>query len=192
MEDNHFVIDIETCPISTTGYMVLSEEEKLKLINPIDSKVIALGIRHNNEDIIFIGDDEKRLLENFWNKWRAIKETNPVTKIIGFNLIDFDLSFLTTRSLINNVQICPFVLKHIVDLRDKISAYRNGKTKGKLKDFAPFMGLTVKEIDGSNIADLWMEKKYDIIKDYLINDLKITEELYKRTKETNIIYIERW
>src|SRR3989339_178806 len=138
MEDNHFVIDIETCPISTTGYMVLSEEEKLKLIN----------------------------------------------------LIDFDLSFLTTRSLINNVQICPFVLKHIVDLRDKISAYRNGKTKGKLKDFAPFMGLTVKEIDGSNIADLWMEKKYDIIKYYLINDLKITEELYKRTKETNIIYIE--
>ena len=80
----------------------------------------------------------------------------------------------------------------MVDLRDKITAYRYGSTRGKLKDFAVLMGLPIKDFDGKDIARLCIEKKHDLIKEYLINDLEITEALYKRAKETNIINIEKW
>jgi uncharacterized protein YprB with RNaseH-like and TPR domain len=191
MEDNYFIVDIETAPLDPISYEKLDEESKLKLLNPIDSKIIAIGIRHDNKNLIFMGE-EKSILENFWKAWYEIRTDNPLTKVIGFNITDFDMPFITARSFINNVKIIPFTLKYILDLRDKISAYKSGKVRGKLKEFAALMNLEIKEVDGKDMARLYSEKKYETIKDYLINDLIITERIYERAKETNIIKIERW
>ena len=40
---DYFVIDIETCPLVLEDYELLDDESRLKLINPIDSKIIAIG-----------------------------------------------------------------------------------------------------------------------------------------------------
>ncbi|MEK6955490.1 MAG: hypothetical protein AABW52_02430 [Nanoarchaeota archaeon] len=189
---DYFVIDIETCPLVLEDYELLDDESRLKLINPIDSKIIAIGLRYGDANFIFMGDDEKKLLEDFWEEWRSIKGENNMLKVVGFNLSSFDIPFITTRSFIHNVQIFSFTIKSLVDLRDKITAYRYGPTRGKLKDFAVLMGLPIKDFDGKDIARLCIEKKHDLIKEYLINDLEITEALYKRAKETNIINIEKW
>ena len=130
MVESHFIVDIEVVPLKLENYEVLDEEQRLKLLNPIDSKIIALGIRHNNQNKVFMGEDEKKILEEFWNEWRSIKTIT--TKVVGFSIINFDLPFITTRSLINDVVISPFLIKSIIDLRDKINAYRYGKSRGKL------------------------------------------------------------
>ena len=191
MEDDYFVIDIETCPLDLEHYKTLNEEERKKLINPIDSKIIAIGIRHNKQNKVFMGE-EKQILEDFWKEWKNIRD-NYLARVVGFNITNFDIPSIVTRSLIHNVQIVPFIIKNnIVDLREKLSAYRYGETRGKLKDFAVSLGLDVKEINGSHIGDLCIEGKFDLIKDYLIHDLEITDALYQRVKETNILKIERW
>ena len=115
-ESNYFIIDIETCPIDIEGYKVLDEEGKKKLINPIDSKIIAIGIRHAGKNTIIQNENEKQLLEEFWTEWMSIKKGRSLN-IVGFNIKDFDLPFAVTRSFVHNVIISPFVVKYIVDLK---------------------------------------------------------------------------
>ena len=158
MTDEYFVVDIETCPVDLEGYEKLSEEERLKLVNPIDSKIIALGMRYEDQNKIFMGEDEKEILKDFWKEWGTIKTKKISASIVGFNIANFDLPFLTTRSFIHNVTIVPFTLKQVVDVREKINAYRYGKSRGRLKEFASLIGLETKGVDGGDIARLCKEK----------------------------------
>lgn len=190
--DNYFIVDIETCPLNLENYSSLSEEERLKLLNPIDSKIVALGIRYKNKNMIFMDSDEKKILESFWSEWKRIKQENENNFLVGFNVTKFDIPFIVSRSFINNVEIVPFMLKSIVDLKEKINAYRYGKTRGRLSEYGKFLGLKISSIDGSHVATLWKENKITEIKEYLINDLEITEQLLIRAKETKIIHIGRW
>src|SRR3989338_4022080 len=190
MGDNYFILDIETTPLKMDGYFELLEEEQKKLLNPIDSRIVAIGIRSSSVNKIIMDDDEKKMLKDFWWEWR--KNISPMLQVVGFNILHFDIPFLVTRSFVHNVQIVPFVLKSIVDLREKVNAYRYGPSRGTLKEFAGIMGLPTAGIDGSDIAKLYSEGYLDTIKQYLANDLEITDEMYKRMKETNILNIAKW
>ena len=193
MTINYFIIDIETCPLNLDKYKSLNEEERRKLINPIDSKIIAVGIRYSAANQIFFSENEKEILEKFWEEWGKIKKENPNTQIYGFSILNFDIPFLVARSFINNVVIPSFFsLKYVVDLREKINAYRYGETRGKLKEYALLLGLKNLSMDGSNVADLCMNKDWDKLKSYLANDLEITDEIYKRAKDTKILEITKW
>jgi predicted PolB exonuclease-like 3'-5' exonuclease len=190
MGDNYFILDIETAPLKMDGYFELPEEEQKKLLNPIDSKVVAIGIRSNGVNKIIMDEDEKKMLQEFWWEWR--KNISPMLQVVGFNILHFDIPFLVTRSFVHNVQIVPFVLKSIVDLREKVNAYRHGPSRGTLKEFAEIMGLPTAGMDGSEIAKLYSEGYLDTIKQYLSNDLETTEGMYKRLRDTNILSIAKW
>ncbi len=192
MEEHYLIIDVETCPIDLENYEGLDEEQRIKLINPIDSKIIAIGIRHNSINDIFIGENERDILESFWKECSSIRSKHISTAIVGFNILSFDIPFLTARSFINRVTISPFSLKSILDLKEKINAYRWGKTRGKLKEYASLMGLQTQDTTGNEIAKLCREKEFEKIKQYLVHDLEITDELYKRAIETKIIHISKW
>ncbi|HLD42469.1 MAG TPA: hypothetical protein VJB08_00590 [Candidatus Nanoarchaeia archaeon] len=58
-----------------------------------------------------------------------------------------------TRSFIHNVAISPFTMKFIIDLRDKVNAYRRGHSRGTLKDFGKVLGFPA-DMDGSEVAGL--------------------------------------
>ena len=189
---NYVILDIETVPIELNSYYLLSEDERLKKVNPIDSKIIAIGLRYKNKNNIFMSKNEKDILINFWNELKEIKKKTYNIKIVGFNIINFDMPFITTRSFINNTPIIPFTLKNIVDLKNKISAYRYGPTRGKLKEFAKLMDIEILDTDGSNIADLCINDKFDTIKTYLEKDLEITDKVYLRAKNLRILEINKW
>jgi uncharacterized protein YprB with RNaseH-like and TPR domain len=189
-DNGYFVIDIETCPIDLDKYFSLDEEGKKKLLNPIDSRIVAIGLKYSGENKIISGK-EKKMLEDFWLEWKLIKK-NPLVKVVGFNINSFDIPFLVTRSLIHNVPIIPFTLKEIIDLREKISAYKYGRVRGTLKEYARLIGAPVMDIDGSYIPELCRNNEKEKIIKYLENDLEITDILYKRARDTNITEISKW
>lgn len=190
-ESTYFIIDIETSPINLEGHQDLSEEGKKKLLNPIDSRIVAIGVRHCGKNIIIQHENEKQLLEDFWAEWVRIKKGRNLS-IVGFNLKDFDLPFVVTRSFIHNVTISPFIVKYVIDLKEKVSAFRYGPTRGKLKEFGSFMGIAGLGMDGSDITELWMQKNHERIKEYLAKDLEITDKMYQRLRATRILEIEKW
>lgn len=191
---NYLYLDIETCPINLEGYFEKEEEEKQKLINPIDSKVVAIGLKEKDkESVVFMGEDEKEILTNFWKYFSDFKDKNPVSKIVGFNIKSFDMSFIVTRSFINRVKIRYFSLKEIMDLRDYITCFRYGKSRGTLKEFGEAVGVKLMdEIDGSMVSELCFKKDYENIKKYLLKDMELTEEVHKVVMELDIDKIRQY
>ncbi|MBS3128083.1 ribonuclease H-like domain-containing protein [Candidatus Woesearchaeota archaeon] len=187
--EKYLILDIETCPIDLPEYEKLDEEERKKLLNPIDCKIIAIGMRSQGENNIFLDEDEKTMLISFWEKFSELRQSG--TLIIGFNLLPFDIPFLITRSFINNVPIVPFTIKYVVDLREKITAYRHQPSRGTLKDFAAAMGLENLG-DGSQVPFLCKDKAWEKLKQYLQHDLVITDTMYQRLKELHILDIQRY
>ena len=187
-------LDVESVPINKDDYLKRSEEERLKLLNPIDSKIIAVGVKVNKEKALtFMDESEKVILEGFWGRVKEFKKSHPAGKLVGFNVKSFDLPFLVTRSLVCNVRIIPFNLRDVVDLRELVSAYRFGATRGKLKEFAKFLGLDVIEgMDGGLVAIEYWNNNLDKIRVYLEKDLEITEALHKRIVELDIDKIAKW
>ena len=188
----YIVIDIEVCPVKLEGYPELTETEKKKLLNPIDSCVVAIGLRYNSKNIIIQSSDEKKMLTEFWAELKSFLKGNSQRKITGFNIKDFDLPFLVTRSFIRNIEIHPFILKGVVDLRDQLSAFRYGPVRGKLKEFGEFLGIELHEMDGSQVAEECLRGNFPKIKEYLAKDLEITEKILERAISTKIIDIKRW
>ncbi|MEM4709888.1 MAG: ribonuclease H-like domain-containing protein [Candidatus Diapherotrites archaeon] len=187
---SYIVVDVETSPIDIKEYDKRNEEEKKKMLNPIDSKIIAIGIKaKDNEAQIFLGE-EKEILGEFWVNIKKHKQ--KANKIIGFNIKDFDLPFLVTRSFLNDVEIEPFILKEIIDIREKLSAYKWGNVRGKLKEFAKLLSIPTLGIEGDKINELYINKDFKTIKEYLTKDLEITELLYERIVKLKIDKIEKW
>jgi len=190
---DYFVIDVETAPLDQEAYEAATEEDRKKnFLNPIASKIVAIGIRHNGKNKICLSfTDEKKILEDFWLEWSAIRKGSSAVGIVGFKICDFDMPMLVGRSLINNVAINPFLLIDIIDLRQKLTAY-NHYMKGKLKEYAVLIGLEVTDEDGSYVAGWVKNNKQKELKEYLEKDLEITDVIFKRAESLNILKIKRW
>ncbi|MFH0970637.1 MAG: ribonuclease H-like domain-containing protein [Candidatus Diapherotrites archaeon] len=191
---NHFYLDIETVPNDKEAYLALGEESRKKLLNPIDSHIVAIGLQKNVErPQILYGEDEKGLLEAFWTALANEKAGNNAYRLVGFNVKDFDLPFLVTRSFIRGVKIQPFLLKDVVDIREQLSVFKYGHTRGKLKEYATLIGITIlDDIEGSKVAETYWDGKHDLLKEYLAKDLEITQKLHQRMVELRITDIARW
>ena len=190
MYENYLVVDVETCPINLKEYFSLNEEDRIKKLNPIDSKIIAIGVRNRGKNKLFFGD-ESEILAKFWKEWKMMRINNPNTSLVGFNIANFDIPFIVARSFINNIEIVPFSLKSVLDIKEKINAYRYGKSRGKLEEYGRLIGVEVLNIDGSMIPELCKNNDWETIENYLSKDLEITEKLFERAKSTGIIRISK-
>jgi len=191
---NAMYVDIETCPIQLDGYEDKEDEEKQKLINPIDSRVVAIGVkRADAEPIILMNYSEKQMLEEFWKIFGEFKKASSGNTIVGFNIKSFDIPFLVTRSFINKVKIYPFYIKEIIDLREYLTGFRFGKSRGTLKEFGEAIGVElIEDTDGSKIAFLCKSEDFEKIKEYLLKDLELTEKVHKMMITLDIDKIRQW
>lgn len=189
---SYLILSLETAPVKLDDFLSLDKEARKDLINPIDSKIIALGIRYEGKNKVFHGEDEWRLLKEFWHDWNDAVKGKGSVRIVGFNISSFDLPFLTTRSFIKGVPIIPFSGSQVIDLRDKISAYRYGRVRGKLREYGSLLGIKEAETETEDTAELYRQNQFEKIKSHLENNLLLIEALYKRAIETNIINLGRW
>jgi predicted PolB exonuclease-like 3'-5' exonuclease len=189
----YFYLDIETVPNDKEAYLSEKEEGRKKLLNPIDSHILAIGIKKGGVEsqILYSGEDERSILQGFWSTLAMSKGT-PF-RMVGFNIKEFDLPFLVTRSFLKGVKIHPFILKDVVDVREQLSAFKYGPTRGKLKEYAELLGMpTLEEMDGSMVAEKYWGGEHQLIQEYLKKDLELTEFLHKRMIDLRISEIARW
>lgn len=193
---NYLYVDIETVPVDKEKHLSYDEEERKKLINPIDSKIIAIGLKSSidNKIIILQKDNEKEMLGEFWKIFSDFRNNSGLTnRVVGFNIKSFDISFIVTRCFINNVSIVPFVLKEIIDIRDQVTCFKKGPTRGTLKEFGEAIGVVlVEDMDGSKVAETYWSGNIELIKTYLAKDLELTEKVHQKIIELGLDKIREW
>lgn len=145
-------------------------------LEPFEHRILCISVMNleTNKITSFIGEDEKKLLEDFW------KHVKDVRNLVGFNSNSFDYPFIIQRCLFYGVK----VLKPItIDLRKESTAFwvsYNKYAKGKLSQWAEKFGLPVDTKNGSKIPGLYIQRKWDEIKSHCEEDIIIIKALYDR------------
>jgi uncharacterized protein YprB with RNaseH-like and TPR domain len=152
-------------------------------LNPMEDRVLCISYKSiGNETITIYSEDEKEILEQFWYSF------NEDLEIIGFNSDSFDLPFIIKRSLINNIKVKKIC--KTIDLRKVVNSFfysYNKLEKGSLREWALILGINPETHNGSMMNEHFLKKEWDKITQHCKEDIIITEKLYERCLNCNLL-----
>ena len=137
-----------------------------------------------NKVTTFCGEDETKILRDFWEK------INGASEIIGFNIV-FDLPFLIQRTLINNILVCSNyhnIKKTYIRLLSIAFFEVYARTiKGTLDQWSDHLGFGNKKTSGEEMIAFYKNKEWKKIKEHCEKDIIITSKLYWRLIDCRVI-----
>lgn len=154
-------------------------------LDPDLCRVVALGAYRSDEDwsvdLAITEDAERDLLLNFWDALGPY----PYPKLIGFNVLGFDLPVLIRRSQYLGIPTKPIALgrfKHPdVDDLMKLLDFDGAIKTHSLKFYARRFGVLVPDpIDGKDIGALVTAGEWDKVSSHCKADLFTTAALARR------------
>ena len=174
----YIVLDIETQGLKPL-YL-----EKVTCIcaKASDGETFSKVMTHPNFDVNDkkgLVNDEGYLLEFFfqWLSKRPAKHYFLVTK----NGKIFDIPFLFIRNVLrygyDPLNDLPMINYDHLDLQEITSR------RVSLQCMAEILGCTPKSGTGSNAIKLWNERRYDELKEYCMQDVDVTEEVFLKWKK---------
>ncbi len=200
------VLDIETAPCDKAHWAELVRRvpslEKIGIDDtPLDwsfGRIVCIGLSIGKpvsergaaadfledkcQELNWAGPDESSILENFW------KAIQPGDYAIGHNLMGFDLPYIMGRSV-----ICKVKPSRSFDLRMYSTAYvydtqqvwsNWGRRKfAKLDTLAAIMGFAGKTGSGAQVAGWSAANEWDKIREYCMDDVRLTRAVYQRMRE---------
>ena len=190
--------DLETIPASENLRQVAIEAERKKVRNREIAdddealyrvstfsgdfgRIFCIGYAIDDENAEIIKGEEEEILKKWWQVAR------DAHVFIGHNIIDFDIPFLYKRSIIKKVrptQMLPvkkFSVENIFDTSREWSRWDNF-SQTSLHNLAMALNLpTSKDLmDGSQVYDYYLKKRYEEIYTYCKKDVELTRQVYKR------------
>jgi hypothetical protein len=144
---------------------------------------VVFGITEDGEE-----QDEKKSLLAFLE---FMKDFDCDTdEIVGHNLLGFDLPFIFQRCLVNGIAARPFVDLGEYRVRgvfDTMHAWWLGaKRFVSLDDIAWALGIESSKTataEGSKVFELYQQGKLAEIREYNLNDVRVTRKVYERMVE---------
>jgi hypothetical protein len=112
-------------------------------------------------------------------------------ELVGHNLISFDLPYIFQRCLVHRIPAQPFVNYGELNVRrifDTMHHWWLGNRRGRvsLDDLAWALGIEsskTSEVEGSKVFDLYQAGKLRQIREYNLNDVRLTRQIYERMVE---------
>lgn len=108
-------------------------------------------------------------------------------EIVGHNICSFDLPFIFQRCLANDLPVTPFVNLgeyHVKGVFDTMRKWWLGDRRTvSLDDVAWALGIEsskTDEVEGSKVFDLYHDGRLASIREYNLNDVRLTRKLYER------------
>jgi hypothetical protein len=108
-------------------------------------------------------------------------------EIVGHNIIGFDLPFIYQRCLVNNIPARPPINLGEYNVRgvfDTMKAWWLGsRNRVGLDDIAWALGIESSktgEVEGSKVFDLYQAGRLAEIREYNLNDVRVTRKVYER------------
>jgi 3'-5' exonuclease len=180
------VLDIETVPLRRSGNAESEDEDKKAALDAISGRIVCIGgivLEEFRPSLAFtlVGEEERLLLEGFWQRLEALRVKGFVTH----NGLSFDLPFIWKRSVINQVKP-----RFQFDLRryrtdavyDTMCVWGNWESRGNvsLNSLAQALGLGSKLGSGAEVSGLWENQRYGELAEYCLQDCWLTYGCYCR------------
>jgi len=130
--------------------------------------------------------EEAQSLKDFL---RLMSDFDPeCDEIVGHNIIGFDLPFIFQRCLANNIKTKPLVNLGEYNVRgvfDTMRAWWLGDRRSRvsLDDIAWAFGIEsskTSDVEGSKVFELYQAGKLADIREYNLNDVRVTRKVYER------------
>lgn len=129
--------------------------------------------------------NEKRALQEFVNFMKDFDA--DCDELVGHNILGFDLPFIFQRCLAHSIQVRPWVNLGEYNVRGVFDTmhrwWLGAKRQVSLDDIAWALGIEsskTAEVEGSKVFDLYQAGKLDVIRDYNLNDVRVTRKVYER------------
>ena len=130
-------------------------------------------------------EDERSALQGFLN---LMKDFDPdCDELVGHNIISFDLPFIFQRCLAQSLKARPFVNLSDYNVRgvfDTMHRWWLGSRRNvSLDDIAWALGIEsskTADVEGSKVFDLYQAGKLELIREYNLNDVRVTRKIYER------------
>jgi len=129
--------------------------------------------------------EEAQALRDFLNLMSDFD--SECDEIVGHNIIGFDLPFIFQRCLANNIAARPFVNLGEYNVRGVFDTMRGwwlgGRQRVGLDDVAWALGFEsskTSEVEGSKVFDLYQAGRLAEIREYNLNDVRVTRKVYER------------
>jgi hypothetical protein len=108
-------------------------------------------------------------------------------EIVGHNIIGFDLPFIFQRCLANNIPVRPPINLGEYNVRGVFDTMRawwlGGRNRVALDDIAWTLGIESSKtasVEGSKVFELYQAGKLAEIREYNLNDVRVTRKVYER------------
>ena len=108
-------------------------------------------------------------------------------ELVGHNIIGFDLPFIFQRCLVHGLPARPFVNLAEYNVRGVFDTmhrwWLGAKRHVSLDDIAWALGIEsskTADVEGSKVFDLYQAGKLDSIREYNLNDVRVTRKIYER------------
>ena len=108
-------------------------------------------------------------------------------EIVGHNIIGFDLPFIFQRCLVNNITVRPPVNLGEYNVRGVFDTMRawwlGSRNRVALDDIAWALGIEsskTADVEGSKVFELYQAGKLAEIREYNLNDVRVTRKIYER------------
>ena len=157
-------------------------------LSAITGRILAVGVMNQNQKMNLFADvDEKTLLWSLWSHLAEFEHDQP--RLVGWNIIGFDLPFLQRRSWVHNIPTPGWVFpqgrlsNYHTDLM-RVWCGENSQDRVKFDTVARWLGLGGKTDPegGKNFAKLWKEDRMKAI-EYLTRDVDLTRQVADRMRE---------
>lgn len=108
-------------------------------------------------------------------------------ELVGHNVIGFDLPFIFQRCLVHEIKARPFVNLADYNVRGVFDTmhrwWLGARRHVSLDDIAWALGIEsskTADVEGSKVFDLYQAGKLDLIREYNLNDVRVTRKIYER------------
>jgi len=129
--------------------------------------------------------DENKALQDFVNFMKDFDA--DCDELVGHNIIGFDIPFIFQRCLAHSIKVRPFVNLGDYNVRGVFDTmhrwWLGAKRHVSLDDIAWALGIEsskTSEVEGSKVFDLYQAGKLDLIREYNLNDVRVTRKVYER------------
>lgn len=148
------------------------------------ARICAIGviveIGHDVQERIVIMLDEQGERKMLGELDAIIQQYAPDT-IVGHNVVGFDLP----RLHIAAARTLPSLARRLSEYRGHRHAVQDtmrlamGAERCRLGDLATALGLEGKSGDGSQVYELWVEGRKDVLAAYCLQDVEVTRSVYR-------------